>query len=126
MKTQRTMVDGFSNGYKHETISATSLDGHRTVPWAVTNRRNKFRINQMSRDVPIRSLDSHQKVFLEGTAHSNQDSILHLLDKYNGRGARLSDNLESRSMNTLNTFFKQNVHGSGAIRQIQARITNRQ
>lgn len=124
-------MNGLSNGC-----------GHRSVPWPVTNRRTKFHISQMSCDVPVSSPDSHQTVFLEVAAHTTKGCLLHLLEKYNGRGPRIlgnigrhqsisvgygiSDNLEYRSMNSLNAFFKRNVHGGNAVRQIQTRIIYRQ
>lgn len=142
MKSHRTTSSGLSNGYRRDSNStATGLGAHRTVPWPITNRRTKFRINQMSRDVPVGSPDSHQTVFLEEAAHTTKDCLLHLLEKYNGRGTRnlsnvgrhqsisvgygMSDNLEYRSMNSLNAFFKRNIHSGNTVKQIQARITNK-
>lgn len=112
-----------------------------SLPWSITNRRAKFRITQMSRDVPIGSPDSHQTVFLDEAAHTTKDCLLHLLEKYNGNTKRnlssigrhqsisvgygISDNLEYRSINSLNTFFKRNAHGGNNVKQIQARIESK-
>lgn len=112
-----------------------------SLPWSITNRRAKFRITQMSRDVPIGSPDSHQTVFLDEAAHTTKDCLLHLLEKYNGNTKRnlssigrhqsisvgygISDNLEYRSINSLNAFFKRNAHGGSNVKQIQARIESK-
>lgn len=47
-------------------------------------RRTKFRVSQMSRDVPIGSPDTHRTIFLEEAVTNTKDCLLQLLDKYNG------------------------------------------
>lgn len=50
-------------------------------------RRTKFRVSQSSRDVPIGSPDTHRPIFLDEAcygANGTTDSLLQLLDKYNG------------------------------------------
>lgn len=118
--------------------TTTSTSTHASVPWPITNRRTKFRITQLSRDVPIGSPDSHQTVFLEEAANSTKDCLLHLLEKYNSKDTRsissirrhqsisvgygIADNLEYHSMNSINAFFKRNAHSGNTIKQLQAQI----
>lgn len=113
-----------------------------SAPWPVTNKRTKFRISQMSRDVPIGSPYTHQTVFLEEAVNTTKDCLLHLLEKYNesdtrtaysnqGRhqsiavGYGLSDNLEYRSMNSLNHFFQRHATAGSTVKKIQARIESK-
>lgn len=127
-----------------DTVLSSSLNSSDTsltntlqsngVPWPVSNRRTKFRITQLSRDV------SHDTIFLEEAANTTK-CLLHLLDKYNGReesrsssgirrhqsisvGGAITNNLEYQSMNSINAFFKRNVfQKSGTIvKQIQTRL----
>lgn len=115
---------------------------HQTAPWPITTRRTKFRITQMSRDVPIDSPDSHPTIFLEEAANTTKDCLLHLLDKYNAKGSRssssirrhqsisghgISDNLEYHSMNSINAFFKRNAfqHNGTTVRKLRARIESK-
>lgn len=130
-----------SNEYAHESYATAKTKG-TSVPWALTNRRTKFRVNKMSRDVPIGSPDSHQMVYLPNAAYTTKDCLLRLLEKYNGRGTSnlgsigrhqsisvgfgLSDNLEYRSMNSINAFFQRHAQGGTYVRQIQARIESKQ
>lgn len=111
-----------------------------SAPWPITNKRTKFRVTQLSRDVPIGSPDSHQTVFLEEAAETTKDCLLHLLDKYNSNESRsinmvrrhqsisvghgITDNLECQTMNSLNAFFKRNAfqHNGTIVRKIKARI----
>lgn len=123
--------------------SATAFGGGG-VPWPITNRRTKFRISQLSRDVPVGLPDTHQN--LEVTASTTKDCLLHLLEKYNettskekhrhsGIGGRhqsisvewgLSDNLEYQSINSLNAFFQRNSKNMGnQVRQIQSKIESK-
>lgn len=114
-----------------------------SVPWPITNRRTKFRVTQLSRDVPIGSPDSHQTIFLEEAANTTKDCLLQLLDKYNGKETRtcnirrhqsiavghgITDNLENHSMNSINAFFKRNVFQQNGtiVRKIKARIESKQ
>lgn len=124
------------NGYARE--SHVSFRTQTSVPWPITSNRTKYRVNKMSRDVPIGSPDSHQEVYLKNAAKTTKDCLLHLLEKYNGRTSRnlsnigrhqsisvgfgISDNLEYRSMNSLNAFFQRHVHGGSNVKEIQARI----
>lgn len=116
---------------------------HKSAPWSVTNRRTKFRITQLSRDVPIGSPDSHQTIFLEEAANTTKDCLLHLLEKYNGNESRssngirrhqsisvgfgIADNLEYHSMNSINAFFKRNAFQQNGteVKRIQARIESK-
>lgn len=121
-------------------------DNQSSVPWPITNRRTKFRITQMSRDVPIGSPDTHQTIFLEETANSTKDCLLHLLEKYekfngqeskSGNGIRrhqsisvgcgIADNLEYHSMNSINAFFKRSafLRDGATVKKIQARMESK-
>jgi len=105
---------------------------------SASSRRAKFRINQMSRDVPVGLPDTHQTVNLEEAANTTKDCLLHLLEKYNETRIRnpvgrhqsisvdwhVSDNLEYRSMSSINAFFQRhNPNGGGHnVRHIQAQL----
>ncbi|XP_030081976.1 myosin light chain kinase, smooth muscle [Drosophila hydei] len=105
---------------------------------SASSRRAKFRINQMSRDVPIGLPDTHQTVNLEEAANTTKDCLLHLLEKYNETKIRnpvgrhqsisvdwhISDNLEYRSMSSINAFFQRHSHSSGGqnVKHIQAQL----
>lgn len=114
-----------------------------SAPWPITNRRTKFRVNQLSRDVPVGSPNSHQTIFLEEAANTTKDCLLHLLEKYNGKEPRsgssirrhqsisvgygITDNIEYNSMNSINAFFKRNAfqHKGTTVKKIQARIESK-
>lgn len=114
-----------------------------SVPWPITNRRTKFRVTQLSRDVPIGSPDSHQTIFLEEAANNTKDCLLHLLEKYNGNesrtnngirrhqsisvGSGITDNLEYHSMNSINAFFKRNAFQQSGdnVKKIQNRLESK-
>ncbi len=137
----RTTTTSSKSSYSTSNYTNNSSIG--SAPWPVTNKRTKFRISQMSRDVPIGSPYTHQTVFLEEAVNTTKDCLLHLLDKYNESDARtaysnqgrhqsiaggygLSDNLEYRSMNTLNHFFQRHASAGGStVKQIQARIESK-
>ncbi|XP_043662247.1 myosin light chain kinase, smooth muscle [Drosophila teissieri] len=105
---------------------------------SASSRRAKFRINQMSRDVPVGLPDTHQTVNLEEAANTTKDCLLHLLEKYNETRIRnpvgrhqsisvdwhVSDNLEYRSMSSINAFFQRHNHNGGGhnVRHIQAQL----
>lgn len=114
--------------------SSSNSSFNNSVPWPVTNRRTKFRITQLSRDV------SHDTIFLEEAANTTK-CLLHLLEKYNGReesrssngirrhqsisvGGGIANNLEYQSMNSINAFFKRNVFqkNGNIVKQIQTRL----
>lgn len=135
--TTTTTASSSTNG---GTENATS------APWPVTTKRTKFRITQMSRDVPMYSPNTHQTVFLDEEAvNTTKDCLLHLLEKYNqtdnnrsytslglmGRhqsisdGFGISDNLEYRSMNSLNYFFQRHATAGTTVKQIQAQIESK-
>lgn len=134
-KTSTTTKSTYNNSsYLNNSIGS--------APWPVTNKRTKFRISQMSRDVPIGSPYTHQTVFLEEAVNTTKDCLLHLLEKYNesdtrtaysnqGRhqsiavGYGISDNLEYRSMNSLNHFFQRHATAGSTVKQIQARIESK-
>lgn len=134
-RLQRTSVSSSSSG-------STSPCTFNSVPWPITNRRTKFRVTQLSRDVPIGSPDSHQTIFLEEAANTTKDCLLQLLDKYNGKESRtcnirrhqsiavgkgITDNIEYHSMNSINAFFKRNVfqQSGNTVRKIKARIESK-
>ncbi|KAG4073920.1 hypothetical protein HA402_014125 [Bradysia odoriphaga] len=136
--SSKTSTNAKSSSYN----SSYSTNGIGSAPWPVTNKRTKFRISQMSRDVPIGSPYSHQTVFLEEAVNTTKDCLLHLLEKYNesdtrtaysnqGRhqsiavGYGISDNLEYRSMNSLNHFFQRHASAGNTVKQIQARIESK-
>lgn len=134
-RTLSSAKSSFSN-------SSYSNNSASTAAWPITNKRTKFRISQMSRDVPIGSPYTHQTVFLEEAVNTTKDCLLHLLEKYNesdnrtaysnqGRhqsiavGYGMSDNLEYRSMNSLNHFFQRHASAGTTVKQIQARIESK-
>lgn len=135
--TATTTVSSSTNGNGENAASA---------PWPITTKRTKFRITQMSRDVPMYSPNTHQTVFLDEEAvTTTKDCLLHLLEKYNqtdnnrsytslglmGRhqsisdGFGISDNLEYRSMNSLNFFFQRHANAGTTVKQIQAQIESK-
>lgn len=132
-----------STSVSGDSSSSTSPCIFASVPWPITNRRTKFRITQLSRDVPYGSPDSHRTIFLEEAANTTKDCLLHLLDKYNDKketrictirrhqsiavGNGMTDNLEYHSMNSINTFFKRNVfqQNGNTVRKIKARIESK-
>lgn len=112
-----------------------------SAPWPVTNRRTKFRLTELSRDVPIGSPNTHQNIFMEEAANATKDCLLHLLERYNdndetetiskGRhqsisvdwGMGISDNMEHRSMNSINAFFHRNSSNVGSsVKKLQSQI----
>ncbi|KAH8300139.1 hypothetical protein KR044_010465 [Drosophila immigrans] len=121
-------------------ISSSSSIGssNHLLSESASSRRAKFRINQMSRDVPIGLPDTHQTVNLEEAANTTKDCLLHLLEKYNETKIRnpvgrhqsisvdwhVSDNLEYRSMSSINAFFQRHSNTSGGqnVRHIQAQL----
>lgn len=147
-KPNETMSTALENRLKvftsasNSSSESTSPCTFGSVPWPITNRRTKFRITQLSRDVPIGSPDSHQTIFLEEAANTTKDCLLQLLDKYNGSETRIcnirrhqsitvghgiTDNLEYHSMNSINQFFKRNVfqQSGNTVRKIKARIESK-
>uniref|UniRef100_A0A1A9X4C6 Protein kinase domain-containing protein n=1 Tax=Glossina brevipalpis TaxID=37001 RepID=A0A1A9X4C6_9MUSC len=106
---------------------------------AASTKRAKFRISQMSRDVPIGLPDMHQTVYLEEAANNTKDCLLHLLEKYNDAKTRnplgrhqsisadynFSDNLEYRSMSSINAFFQRHSNTGDNVRQLQAQLRER-
>ncbi|EDW60490.2 myosin light chain kinase, smooth muscle [Drosophila virilis] len=118
--------------------SSSSNSGNHVFSESASSRRAKFRINQMSRDVPVGLPDTHQTVNLEEAANTTKDCLLHLLEKYNETKIRnpvgrhqsisvdwhVSDNLEYRSMSSINAFFQRHGHSSGGqnVRHIQAQL----
>lgn len=142
-----TISNSFGSFLKSTTNSAntsgsTSPCNLGSVPWTITNRRTKFRVTQLSRDVPVGSPDSHQTIFLEEAANTTKDCLLQLLDKYNGKETRtctirrhqsiavghgMTDNLGYNSMNSINAFFKRNVFQQNGtiVRKIKARIESK-
>lgn len=122
-----------SSIHSNDTPSSSSTPNN-SVPWPVMNRRTKFRMTQLSRDV------SHDTIFLEEAANTTK-CLLHLLDKYNGKeetrstnGIRrhqsisvsggFSNNLEYQSMNSINAFFKRSVFQKNGtiVKQMQTRL----
>ncbi|KAM7344200.1 spaghetti-squash activator isoform 2-T2 [Cochliomyia hominivorax] len=114
----------------------TKTPSEHKVTEAASIRRAKFRINQMSRDVPIGLPDTHQTVNLEEAANNTKDCLLHLLEKYNdtktrnplGRHQSISvdcnvrDNLEYRSMSSINAFFQRHNNNGEMVKQLQAQL----
>uniref|UniRef100_A0A1I8NT55 Protein kinase domain-containing protein n=1 Tax=Stomoxys calcitrans TaxID=35570 RepID=A0A1I8NT55_STOCA len=104
---------------------------------AASIKRAKFRINQMSRDVPVGLPNTHQPVNLEEAANNTKDCLLHLLEKYNESKTRnplgrhqsigaidwnVSDNLEYRSMSSINAFFQRHNNNGNMVKQLQAQL----
>lgn len=137
--SRKSLISGFDSvlsvSINSSDTSTTSPTHNNNVPWPVTNRRTKFRITQLSRDI------SHDTIFLEETAVNTTKCLLHLLDKYNGSeklrssngfrrhqsitvGGGIANNLEYQSMNSINAFFKRNVFQKNGttVKQIQTRF----
>ncbi|XP_055856486.1 uncharacterized protein LOC129919581 [Episyrphus balteatus] len=126
------------NGLKAQSIqnAISSIATSTSSSSEASMRRAKFRVNQMSRDVPIGSPDKHQTVNLEEAANTTKDCLLHLLEKYNetkmrnplGRHQSISidrnftDNLEYRSMSSINAFFQKQKNGGRNVKQLQAQL----
>ncbi|KAL5287413.1 hypothetical protein ACFFRR_008367 [Megaselia abdita] len=128
------------NGFRSSRITTTTTSSSITTTTSedAHTKRMKFKVNQMSRDVPVGQPDTHQTVNLEEAANATKDCLLHLLDKYNERKTRnplgrhqsfsvdwnSSNNLQYRSMSSINAFFqRQNVGAGGRnIRQLQAQL----
>ncbi|XP_017066623.1 myosin light chain kinase, smooth muscle [Drosophila eugracilis] len=154
-KTSTTSSKVFSSSTSSSTSTSSSnqvtSSTSNQLPYSVSNpistsassesassRRAKFRINQMSRDVPVGLPDTHQTVNLEEAANTTKDCLLHLLEKYNETRIRnpvgrhqsisvdwhVSDNLEYRSMSSINAFFQRHNHNGGGhnVRHIQAQL----
>ncbi|KAH8375357.1 hypothetical protein KR200_011236, partial [Drosophila serrata] len=114
----------------------SSSSSNQALSESASSRRAKFRINQMSRDVPVGLPDTHQTVNLEEAANTTKDCLLHLLEKYNETRIRnpvgrhqsisvdwhVSDNLEYRSMSSINAFFQRHNHNGQNVRHIQAQL----
>lgn len=128
------------NGFKQQFLTTSTSSSNLVsggVPWPITNKRTKFRINQMSRDVPIGSPDTHQPIDLEDAANTTKDCLLHLLEKYNERKWKngpsgrhqsisvdwnVSENLEYQSMSSINAFFRRHSSKGNYVRQLQAQL----
>uniref|UniRef100_A0A1A9V4M4 Protein kinase domain-containing protein n=1 Tax=Glossina austeni TaxID=7395 RepID=A0A1A9V4M4_GLOAU len=130
----------FENVTASNSNSAVAVAKKKTsVTEAASIKRAKFRINQMSRDVPIGLPDMHQTVYLEEAANNTKDCLLHLLEKYNEARTRnplgrhqsvsvdynFSDNLEYRSMSSINAFFQRHTNTGDNVRQLQAQLKDR-
>lgn len=53
-------------------------------PWMLKCKRTKFRMTELSRDVPQNAPESHKNIRIEEAANSTKDCLLQLLEKYNG------------------------------------------
>lgn len=133
-----TLPKNQPNGLRAQSIqnAISSIASSTSSSAEASIRRAKFRVNQMSRDVPIGSPDKHQTVNLEEAANTTKDCLLHLLEKYNetkmrnplGRHQSISidrnftDNLEYRSMSSINAFFQKQKNGGRNVKQLQAQL----
>ncbi|XP_055693724.1 uncharacterized protein LOC129796062 isoform X2 [Lutzomyia longipalpis] len=150
--TKEPKINGFSERLTktiEETPKVTAEDkltlktAPISVPWAAANRRTKFRMTQFSRDVPVGSPHQHQPIYIEEAANTTKDCLLHLLEKYSGvsesRTPSIStlgrhqsfscawgaeEDLEQRSMNSINAFFQRHAShmGKSSVKQMQATI----
>ncbi|KAH8336811.1 hypothetical protein KR059_003946, partial [Drosophila kikkawai] len=140
--TSSKVISSTSSTSSHQMSSASnqisSSSSNQAHSESASSRRAKFRINQMSRDVPVGLPDTHQTVNLEEAANTTKDCLLHLLEKYNETRIRnpvgrhqsisvdwhVSDNLEYRSMSSINAFFQRHNHNGGGqnVRHIQAQL----
>ncbi|ALC40454.1 maker3 [Drosophila busckii] len=143
---QQSTVSSISNAKSslHKSIVSSSTSNSNNSSSSIysesaSSRRAKFRINQMSRDVPVGLPDTHQTVNLEEAANTTKDCLLHLLEKYNETKIRnpvgrhqsisvcdwhVSDNLEYRSMSSINAFFQRHSSSAGGqnVKHIQAQL----
>ncbi|XP_017468291.1 PREDICTED: death-associated protein kinase related [Rhagoletis zephyria] len=123
-----------------EDIQQTHQKLQRQSHESASMRRAKFRVNQMSRDVPIGVPNIHQAVNLEEAANTTKDCLLHLLEKYNETKEcrnpmarhqsisvdwNMSDNLEYRSMSSINAFFQRHNNTGENVRQLQAQLESK-
>ncbi|KAH8384709.1 hypothetical protein KR093_005735 [Drosophila rubida] len=141
MSTSNVKSSSSSSSHVQITSSnsaSASTSASQLLAESASSRRAKFRINQMSRDVPVGLPDTHQTVNLEEAANTTKDCLLHLLEKYNETKIRnpvgrhqsisvdwhVSDNLEYRSMSSINAFFQRHSNTSGGqhVRHIQAQL----
>lgn len=147
MSTSNAQSSSSSSSSSHVVQSSSSKissssHNHVLSSESASSRRAKYRINQMSRDVPIGLPDTHQTVNLEEAANTTKDCLLHLLEKYNETKNRnpvgrhqsisvdspVSDKLEYRSISSINAFFQRHVHSSSTgqnVKQIQAQLEER-
>ncbi|XP_017148953.1 serine/threonine-protein kinase DDB_G0283821 [Drosophila miranda] len=138
-QVQKSSVATTSKVISSSSATSSSSNSHHMVTESASSRRAKFRINQMSRDVPVGLPDTHQTVNLEEAANTTKDCLLHLLEKYNETKIRnpmgrhqsisvdwhMSDNLEYRSMSSINAFFQrhnQTNAGGHNVKNIQAQL----
>ncbi|GAB0086178.1 death-associated protein kinase related [Sergentomyia squamirostris] len=152
--TKEQKINGFTERLSktiEETPEVNTITTEKTVqksnpigvPWSVGNKRTKFRMTQFSRDVPVGSPHQHQPIYIEEAANTTKDCLLHLLEKYSGvsecRTPSMStlgrhqsfscawgveEDLEKRSMNSINTFFQRHAShvGRSSVKQIQENI----
>ncbi|XP_054737956.1 death-associated protein kinase related [Anastrepha obliqua] len=126
--------------HDESSTEAEEKQEHRQSHESASIRRAKFRINQMSRDVPIGVPNIHQAVNLEEAANTTKDCLLHLLEKYNETNHcrnpmtrhqsisvdwNVSDNLEYRSMSSINAFFQRHNNTGENVRQLQAQLESK-
>ncbi|XP_033253956.1 SNF-related serine/threonine-protein kinase-like [Drosophila miranda] len=138
-QVQKSSVATTSKVISSSNATSSSSNSHHMVTASASSRRAKLRINQKSRDVPVGLPDTHQTVNLEEAANTTKDCLLHLLEKYNETKIRnpmgrhqsisvdwhMSDNLEYRSMSSINAFFQrhnQTNAGGHNVKNIQAQL----
>lgn len=133
-----------------QTQSSPNIESSSTkpnnLPWInhqTSTRRTKFRVSQSSRDVPIGSPDTHQKILLDESVTATKDCLLNLLDKYSNSGCsqvlsqngRQSNRTEcrvkidvgeqQRSTNSLNFFFQRHATMGTTVKQMQAQLESK-
>lgn len=146
--SRRSIFQSSRDSIFAQTFSANTPTSASIPSWQYQSRRTKFRINQASRDVPLASLKNHNinsstYIIENSSATATKDCLLQLLEKYNenrdmktslshiGRHQSISgewgisDNLENRSMNSINAFFHRHATRGTAVKQIQAQIEAR-
>lgn len=101
-----------------------------------TRGLSQIRFNSTSRDVPATLSEADEAIRVQNVANTTKNCLLHLLEKYNSRNIRnlngrhsgisigmgITDDLEHRSVNSLNAFFKRQQHSGNNVRRIQTRL----
>jgi hypothetical protein len=139
----RDVLASHQNGHDLDEDATTGGSGG-SVPWPITNRRTKFRVNQMSRDVPFGS----PRNFAESEHLSNtKGCLLHILERFNDPSitrdqsqfsknieknltamnwdtdrSRMQEDMSVETMNSINAFFHQHTNGGKTVKQMREQL----
>jgi hypothetical protein len=138
----RDVLATHQNGHDIEDDDTATSGG--SVPWPITNRRTKFRVNQMSRDVPFGS----PRNFTESEHLNNtKGCLLHILERFNDPSithdqskfsrnieknltsmnwdtdrSRMQEDMTVETMNSINAFFHQRTNGGKTVKQMREQL----